>query len=1495
MKQIKNQTLNKTSLIFLFIFLFAFSITAIAQKINYSDSWEKQGYTVTSEKSTAVKVNYSINNFTISDQNINGKAMKLVTLPDEFLPNDEGAPNLPGSGRYIALPQGAKAKLTIVSSRIERFKNVNIAPAPRIPLDTEKGPLEYKKNKKIYSLDAFYPAEPIKLSEQTQIRGVDVVMLGITPFQYNPITKELIVYRDVEVEVSFEGGNNHFGEDRLRSRNWDPILKDAILNSSTLPKINYNYSSDNSRDQGYNYVIVVPDDAGFIAWADSLKMWRIKQGISTLVVTTTEIGGNTPTAIENYVNDIYANWDPVPDAILLMGDYGTSGNTIVSPIWNSYCVSDNIYADVNNNDMPDVILARMTAQNTSQLETMVTKVINYEKNPPTSPDFYDHPITALGWQTSRWFQICSETVGGFFKNELGKTPVRINAINSGNPMVDPWSTAENTSTVVNYFGPDGLGYIPATPAELGGWSGGNAADVNYAINQGSFVLQHRDHGGENGWGEPNYNNNDIDGLTNTDLIFVFSINCLTGKYNWSNECFAEKFHRYTYNGENSGALGLIAASEVSYSFVNDTYVWGMFDNMWPEFLPDYGTPPEPRGLLPAFGNAGGKYFLQQSNWPYNTDSKEVTYNLFHHHGGAFSTLYSEVPQLLTVLHDNIVLAGLNSFTVSADEGSFIALTVGDQIIGTAEGTGAPVNIIIDPQYPPTFVEITVFKTNYFRYTATVQVIPPNGPYIVQDSFTFTDENENGQIDYKENITLSVTMKNVGNEDAENIEVTLSTADEYATIIDNTEAYGNIASGASVTIPDGFSFDVAEDIPDGHQVIIEVVASDGSKEIWNSSIVIQGHAPELEFVDFVIDDSAGNNSGKLDPGETANIIISCTNKGSSDAYQVYGELLTSDAYININSGELLFGDITPDEVLTQTFSITALAVTPIGHIAEFNLNFDANFGISTIGNFEIVIGQVPILILDLDDNQSSGFQMVSIIEELNIQCDYLSNMPDDAQLYSTIFVCLGIYSDNYQLSSGEGTELAAFLDNGGNLYMEGGDTWYYDDQTDVHPYFNINAIDDGSGDLSIIQGQAGTFTEGMTYSYAGENSWIDYIVPANSSSFQIFMNQSPSYGTTVAYDGGTYKTIGSSYEFGGLVNDDYTKAELMEKYLEFFGFTGVPEAPAVPTGLIEVCSSEQAVEYQTLSVPNADSYAWLVTPNEAGFAYGNDTIGYVDWNPEFGGIATVTVCGVNISGMGIFSEGLEVSVTESPTATISGNFEICEYNSFEIPVEVTGNGPWEISFSCSDDTVSFNELPFTYLAFPDSEELTVDYINDINKCANTGTGSVSFTFIDGPDINLGEDRNICCNHTLELSVPEGFISYLWSDGSTGTSIIVDSSGVGFGPKEIWVAVSNEECTTTDYCTITFIECLGIDEFANVELLVYPNPNNGIFKFEINTSENLKLNYRIFNSTGNLVLEKHNISINKTYNETINLSTFAEGIYYLFIETEKGMINRKIIVR
>jgi hypothetical protein len=178
----------------------------------------------------------------------------------------------------------------------------------------------------------------------------------------------------------------------------------------------------------------------------------------------------------------------------------------------------------------------------------------------------------------------------------------------------------------------------------------------------------------------------------------------------------------------AGALGLVCPTETSYSFVNDTYTWGMYDNMWPDFMPAEGTTPASRGCLPAFGHAAGKYFLQQSSWPYNTGDKLVTYRLFHMLGDAFTRLYWEVPQALTISHSSTIQAGSTSFQVTANNYSFIALTIGDQILGTATGTGSPVNITI----PGTLVagqtmRVTVTMDNYFRYGANVAVVANGGP------------------------------------------------------------------------------------------------------------------------------------------------------------------------------------------------------------------------------------------------------------------------------------------------------------------------------------------------------------------------------------------------------------------------------------------------------------------------------------------------------------------------------------------------------------------------------------------------------------------------------------------------------------------------------------------------------------------------------------------------------------------------------------------------
>ncbi len=707
-----------------------------AQQFSYTDGWGKPGFNLADSQNTGVQMVFSVPGFTMEDLDVKGMVMKNINLPGTFLFNDEGMPNLPGKGAYVAIPNGAKPKFRIVSQRTDLIHNVEIAPAPRIPLDNDRNPLDYTPNAQVYSTDAWYPASPVKISEVTQIRGVDVVIVGVTPFQYNPVTKDLLVYTDLKVDIEFEGGDGQFGNTAFRSTWFDPMMKSNIINYSSLPAVDYNARMQSYGDKPLTdeceYIILTPTGPDFLAWADSLKKWRTEQGILTKIFTVDDVGGNTTQAIEAWIDNAYNTWTIKPVACLILADYGNDGSkNVISPLLphsGGYpnFASDNKYADVNNDQLPDIVFSRITANNASELDIMCSKVLDYERNPPVDPDFYDKPITALGWQTERWFQLCSEIVGGFFRNEYNKHPRRINAIYQGTPGTQ-WSTATNTATIVNYFGPSGLGYIPQQPNQMPCcWNGGTATQINNAIDSGAFMIMHRDHGNYTEWGEPAYSTSWAIQLKNTALTYVFSINCETGAYHRSSDCLGEKFHRQFKNGHNAGSLGFIAPTETSYSFVNDTFVWGMMDNMWPNFMPAEYTFPESRGICPAFGHAAGKYFLQRSNWPYNTSNKVITYQMFHMHGDAFQVLYSEIPQALTVTHDPQINYGSTTFTIQTNDSAFIALTMGDQILATGYGSATgPVTLTIPVLPVGSMVKITATKTNFFRYTDEVEVVSEN--------------------------------------------------------------------------------------------------------------------------------------------------------------------------------------------------------------------------------------------------------------------------------------------------------------------------------------------------------------------------------------------------------------------------------------------------------------------------------------------------------------------------------------------------------------------------------------------------------------------------------------------------------------------------------------------------------------------------------------------------------------------------------------------------
>jgi hypothetical protein len=227
---------------------------------------------------------------------------------------------------------------------------------------------------------------------------------------------------------------------------------------------------------------------------------------------------------------------------------------------------------------------------------------------------------------------------------------------------------------------------------------------------------------------------------------------------------------------------------------------------------------------------------------------------------------------------------------------------------------------------------------------------------------------------------------------------------------------------------------------------------------------------------------------------------------------------------------------------------------------------------TIG-FWLLVG-VPggdFLIFDPDWTPNSGPTIRATLEGLGYEGTYmtdLSQIRDYLFNFNAVFVCVGMYPQDYIIpeESPSAESLVSYIVNhGGNLYMEGGDLWYFHPLTggyEFAPHFGIDPRGDGTADLTHPLGQTGTFTEGMSFEYGGENNYVDHIEPI-SPAVKIFDNPSDGQGCGVAYDAGTYKTVGLSFELGGLLDgtEPSTKAALLDSIMSFFGLNpDVEEGP-----------------------------------------------------------------------------------------------------------------------------------------------------------------------------------------------------------------------------------------------------------------------------------------------------------------------------------------------
>jgi hypothetical protein len=77
-------------------------------------------------------------------------------------------------------------------------------------------------------------------------------------------------------------------------------------------------------------------------------------------------------------------------------------------------------------------------------------------------------------------------------------------------------------------------------------------------------------------------------------------------------------------------------------------------------------------------------------------------------------------------------------------------------------------------------------------------------------------------------------------------------------------------------------------------------------------------------------------------------------------------------------------------------------------------------------------------------------------------------------------------------------------------------------------------------------------------------------------------------------------------------------------------------------------------------------------------------------------------------------------------------------------------------------------------------------------------------------------------------------------------------------------------------------------------IYPNPSHGLVNFAINGPSSENINVRLFDLMGNIILQK-DMNVNGLANTTVDLSTYAKGVYLVQLSSGSDIVTKKIVIQ
>ena len=173
---------------------------------------------------------------------------------------------------------------------------------------------------------------------------------------------------------------------------------------------------------------------------------------------------------------------------------------------------------------------------------------------------------------------------------------------------------------------------------------------------------------------------------------------------------------------------------------------------------------------------------------------------------------------------------------------------------------------------------------------------------------------------------------------------------------------------------------------------------------------------------------------------------------------------------------------------------------------------------------------------------------------------------------------------------------------------------------------------------------------------------------------------------------------------------------------------------------------------------------------------------------------------------------------------------------------------------------------------------------VDGCESEDRLSVEVSLIPNISVSVAGDENQI------LTADEADATYQWVDCDNGDAPISGATEQNFTPTESGnyaVEITKNGCTDVSGCTAVSLAST-FNPSMGEKLKVYPNPTNGIVSVELPSSF-VGNTIEITNSLGQ-VLEARTIEVEFM---SFDLKDVTNGIYFVKVYTESGMVTKKVI--